>query len=123
MLAGIFVILLFQLIGEVLQQYFQLVVPGPVIGLALLLLCLLVTRAVTGRGIFKIKNHVITAAEGLLSHLSLLFVPIGVGVIMHLQLLESQLLKVVVVILAGTLATMLFTAFVFARLVRGDHDE
>ena len=46
MLRGFFVILLFQLIGEVIQKFFALVIPGPVIGLIFLLFTLIYLRRV-----------------------------------------------------------------------------
>jgi holin-like protein len=123
MLVGVFVILLFQLVGEAVQQYFQLAVPGPVIGLVLLLALLLVARPSTSAALSSLRANVISTAEGLLAHLSLLFVPIGVGVIMHLQLLETHLFSVVGIVLVGTISTILFTAVLFARLVKRDGNE
>jgi holin-like protein len=114
---------LFQLVGEAVQQYFQLAVPGPVIGLVLLLALLLVARPSTSAALSSLRANVISTAEGLLAHLSLLFVPIGVGVIMHLQLLETHLFSVVGIVLVGTISTILFTAVLFARLVKRDGNE
>ena len=122
MLHAIFFILLLQLVGEGLQKYFGLTVPGPVIGLILLLGLLLVSRRMTGGWIPEFRQQMVDSAETLLSYLSLLFVPIGVGVIMHLQLLEGQLIAVLSVIVIGTMITMIFTAFLF-RLLRRKHDH
>ena len=93
MLRAIFLIFVLQLAGEFLQKYFELTVPGPVIGLLLMLGLLLFLRpsADSGSGF---GQQVMSTANTLLHHLSLLFVPIGVGVVMHLQLLESQFAKV-----------------------------
>ena len=123
MLRAIFLILLLQLAGEAVQQFFQLAVPGPVIGLIMLLLGLLLLQRRTSHPVAHFREQLVTTAEGLLAHLSLLFVPIGVGVIMHLQLLESQLVKVLGVIVIGTLATLVFTAFLFQALRRGRGHE
>lgn len=122
MLAGIFTIFMFQLIGEAIQKYFSLAIPGPVIGLILMLLMLLASKRITPKPLSSLKQNLISTSEALLSHLSLLFVPIGVGVILHLHLLEAQLLQVLAVIVFGTILTMLFTAFLFSAFRRNTHD-
>ena len=122
MLAGIFTIFMFQLVGEAIQKYFGLSIPGPVIGLVLMLIALLASKHRTHRPIAGLRDNLITVAETLLSHLSLLFVPIGVGVILHLHLLETQLLRVLGVIIFGTIATMIFTAFIFSAFGSTEND-
>jgi holin-like protein len=69
------ILLVFQLIGEVLAQLFALPVPGPVIGMALLFVAL----ALRGGPSVELRD----TAQNLLQHLSLLFVPAGVGVMLH----------------------------------------
>lgn len=122
MLAGIFTIFMFQLVGEAIQKYFGLAIPGPVIGLVLMLIALLASKHRARRPIAGLRDNLITVAETLLGHLSLLFVPIGVGVILHLHLLETQLLRVLGVIIFGTIATMIFTAFIFSAFGSTEND-
>jgi holin-like protein len=122
MLAGIFTIFLFQLVGEAIQKYFALAIPGPVIGLVLMLITLLASKHRTYRPVAGLRENLIAVAETLLGHLSLLFVPIGVGVILHLHLLETQLLRVLGVIIFGTIATMIFTAVIFSAVGGKDND-
>ena len=122
MLAGIFTIFMFQLVGEAIQKYFGLAIPGPVNGLVLMLIALLASKHRTHRPIAGLRDNLITVAETLLGHLSLLFVPIGVGVILHLHLLETQLLRVLGVIIFGTIATMIFTAFIFSAFGSTEND-
>jgi holin-like protein len=57
-------------------------------------------------------------ADGLLQHLSLLFVPAGVGVVQHLELLSGAGLRLVAVVVLTTLITLAVTALVFAGLAR-----
>jgi len=122
MLYAIFFIFLLQLVGEFLQKYFVLAIPGPVIGLLLMLVVLLLQRGSRdsdtdfGQKVINTSNH-------LLQYLSLLFVPIGVGVVMHLQLLESQLVKVLGVIIIGTLLTIIVTAALFQVLRKRGVDD
>ena len=122
MLHAIFLIFVLQLAGEFLQKYFELTVPGPVIGLLLMLGLLLFLKPSRGSD-SGFGQQVMSTANTLLQHLSLLFVPIGVGVVMHLQLLESQLAKVLGVIVIGTLLTLIFTALLFQWLRKRGADE
>jgi holin-like protein len=116
MLQGVFIIFLFQLIGETVQKYFALTIPGPVIGLVLLLLALLLLerRGAALRERFE-KGLEATSAT-LLGHLPLLFVPIGVGVVMHITVLEGHLLAVLGVIFVGTVSSIGVTALVMQKL-------
>lgn len=116
MLTAIFTILVLQLIGEVLQKYFDLAIPGPVIGLMLMLLTLMMMNSKKLNILAPLRTEIINMSEKLLGYLSLLFVPIGVGVVMHLQLLEMQLLRILVVIILGTMSTMIFTSLIFSRI-------
>jgi len=62
--------------------------------------------------------NLINSAENLLNYLPLLFIPVGVGVVMHLSLLEDNLVPVMLVIIIGTLLTLAVTAFVMERLLK-----
>ena len=110
MLRGFFVILLFQLIGEVIQKFFALVIPGPVIGLIFLLFTLIYLRRVKMKKILNVKKDVMSTATAITSYLSLLFVPIGVGVVMHISYLEKNLYQVLGVVVIGTMLTVGITA-------------
>lgn len=123
MLTAIFTILVLQLIGEVLQKYFDLAIPGPVIGLMLMLLTLMMMNSKKLNILASLRTEIINTSEKLLGYLSLLFVPIGVGVVMHLQLLEMQLLRILVVIILGTLSTMIFTSLIFSRISGKKFDD
>jgi len=116
MLESIFYIFLFQLVGEMVQKYFALTIPGPVIGLVLLLSALLILGRNKTAFKLKLEKGLTTTSEYLLSHLPLLFVPIGVGVVMHVSFLEDQLLRVLLVIFVGTILTVGFTAFVMEKI-------
>ena len=110
MIRGFFVILLFQLIGEVIQKFFALVIPGPVIGLIFLLFTLIYLRRVKMKKILNVKKDVMSTATAITSYLSLLFVPIGVGVVMHISYLEKNLYHVLGVVVIGTMLTVGITA-------------
>jgi holin-like protein len=117
MLNSIFTIFLFQLIGEFIQKFTDISIPGPVIGLILLLSVLLI------RGKFFIKSHIIENklvdfSERFLAYLPLLFIPVGVGVVMHLSLLEENLISVISIIILGTLLTLALTGFIMEKLLK-----
>lgn len=123
MLGAIFLIFLFQLIGEATQKYFALPVPGPVIGLVLMLACLLWSKRIDDPVVAGLRSKLVNTSQQLIGYLSLLFVPIGVGVIMHLKLLETQLAQIIGVVTIGTITTIVLTAFIFLKAGGAIQDE
>tara|TARA_B100001094_G_scaffold261623_1_gene262472 strand:+ start:366 stop:737 length:372 start_codon:yes stop_codon:yes gene_type:complete len=117
MLNSIFIILLFQLIGEFIQKVFELSIPGPVIGLIFLLSVMLIIKKINKQDT-GFETKLVNSAENLLTYLPLLFIPVGVGVVMHLALLEENLVPVILVIIIGTLLTLALTGFVFEKLLK-----
>ena len=119
-LYGLTLLLIYQLMGEGISIFFSLSVPGPVIGMSLLFLSLL--------AFYKIKNNntdkqsredaLSTSAGGLLSHLPLLFIPAGVGLIVHIERLDDQWLPIIAAIVLGSIITMAITAGVMVLLNR-----
>jgi len=116
MLRAIFIIFFFQLIGEAVKKLFEINIPGPVIGLTLLLLTLIYLRRFKKGKVKVLKDDVTNIGNYILSYLSLLFVPIGVGVVMHLAFLEKNLINVIFVIFLSTVLTIGFTTYVMEKL-------
>lgn len=110
MLAAVTILLLFQLAGEVLAQLLGLPVPGPVIGMALLFAAL----AIRGGA----PENLRTTTNNLLGHLSILFIPGGVGVMLYLPRLAQEWLPITVSLIVSTVLTLAVTALVL-RLLRG----
>jgi holin-like protein len=106
-------LVLCQLVGESLARLLALPVPGPVIGL-LLLLGGLIWRDRPGRSVPG--QELKAAAQGLLGNLGLLFVPAGVGVVTQLGVLGRNWLAVTVAILVSTLLGLLVTGWVMQAL-------
>jgi holin-like protein len=119
MVRGFFLLLLFQLVGEVAARGLNLPAPGPVVGLALLVVALALYRrwrpfddeALTSSELGR-------AANGLLASLSLLFVPAGVGVVQYLGLLREQGIALAAALVVSTLVTLLATVGVFLMVKR-----
>ena len=110
MLGALTILLVFQLIGEVLAQLFALPVPGPVIGMALLFAAL----ALRGGPSVELRD----TAQNLLQHLSLLFVPAGVGVMLHFGRIGDEWLPLMASLIGSTLLTIAVTALVLRALSR-----
>jgi putative effector of murein hydrolase LrgA (UPF0299 family) len=106
---GLAWLLTFQSLGEVLSRLLHLPFPGPVVGL-LLLLGALHWAAV--------RTRVAAVAEFLLTHLSLLFVPVGVGVMTHLGLLSRYGWQIGVVLVLSTWVGLAVTALTLRALLR-----
>jgi len=110
MLAGLTWLLVFQCLGEIFVRLLGLPVPGPVIGM-LLLFVVLRTRP-------AIPEVVDKAATGLLQHLSLLFVPAGVGVMLHFGRLADEWPAIVVALIVSTILAIGVTAVTMRALIR-----
>ena len=116
MLKSLFIIFFFQLLGEAIQKIFEINIPGPVIGLILLLLSFIIfSKKLTQSK--KIIKEISVTSNQIINYLSLLFVPIGVGVVMHIDYLGDNLFKIFSIIIIGTLATLVFTAFVMEKII------
>ncbi len=106
-LKGLTLLLLCQSAGEALARLLHLPLPGPVLGLVLMAL-LLQWPAV--------RAPVEAAVTPLLQHLSLLFVPVGVGVVAHLGLITQYGPRMLLALLLSTWIGLLVTALVLQRL-------
>jgi len=113
-LQGLALLLLLQTAGEGLVRALALPLPGPVLGLAMLLPLL---------GWAPVAQRVEAVAAVLLQHLSLLFVPVGVGVIVHLGALAPVGWPLLVVIVVSTWVGMAVTALVLRALLRAGEER
>ncbi|MEQ8354675.1 MAG: CidA/LrgA family protein [Kiloniellaceae bacterium] len=110
MIIALTALLLCQLIGEAAVRLVDLPVPGPVLGLVLLLAFLALRRGVPAT--------LETTAGGLLRHLSLLFVPAGVGVLQHLARIQAEWPAIAAALLVSSTATIVVTAVVMRAMIR-----
>lgn len=110
MIPALATLLVFQLLGEALVLATGAPVPGPVAGLAMLLLTLVLRPSVL--------DAVKPTAQTLLQHLSLLFVPAGVGVMLHLQRLGNEALAIGVALVVSTLVGLASAALTMTWLMK-----
>lgn len=115
MLGPLTILLLCQLAGELIARVLHLPVPGPVIGMVLLFVGLLVRGGV--------PTPLQDTAGGILRHLSLLFVPAGVGVMAHLHRLGTEALPIAAALFGSTLLGVVLTAWVMNAVSRSREDR
>ena len=110
MLPSLTLLILCQFAGEVITRASNLPLPGPVLGLVLLL------------GVLMLRGGpdeaMKTTSSNLLRHLLLLFVPAGAGVVTQLDVLGRNLLPAMVAIIVSTALGLGVTAWVMQRLMR-----
>ncbi|MBM3588624.1 MAG: CidA/LrgA family protein [Alphaproteobacteria bacterium] len=111
MIAGLTTLLCCQLIGEILARCLTLPVPGPVIGMALLFIVLLLRGGEAPRALTQ-------SADGLLANLGLLCVPAGVGVVLYLPVFARDWAPLSLATLAVTLAAIGVTGLLAQALLR-----
>jgi putative effector of murein hydrolase LrgA (UPF0299 family) len=108
MLQAFAILLIFQCVGEGVAFVTGLPIPGPVIGMLLLFGTLLARP--------RLLELLEGTASELLRHLSLLFVPAGVGIVVAASSGRGQWLAIVAAVVGSTLLTLGVTAFVMQRL-------
>jgi holin-like protein len=108
-MTGYLKVFLYLSAGEIFVRLSGFPMPGPMVGLALMLLDFGVNR--------KADPEVGQIFDGVSKHLAILFVPAGAGVIAHGGILSSGLFVITIAIVAGTLVTMLVTALCFRWLL------
>jgi holin-like protein len=111
--AGI-LLLLCQLAGESIVRAVDLPVPGPVLGTVLMLAFLSLRKSV--------PETLDRTSHDLLANFSLLFVPAGAGIILHVQRLEAEAVALLTALIVSTALTIAVAALVFVgvdRLMNG----
>lgn len=108
---GLLVLLACQLVGEFLVRLLQLPVPGPVLGMVVLLVLLQVREPAP-------DSSLVRTANALLQHLQLLFVPAGAGVVEYLAVIGASALPLVTGLVVSWVAALLVAAAVMAGLIR-----
>ena len=123
MLLSLGLILLCQLLGEAIAFVSEVPIPGPVIGLLLCVLLLLardqaawLTPGELRDGTFEKTGH------GILGHLSLLFIPAGVGIVQRLDVLAGNAVPILFGVVISTTLSLMATALIFTFVARRTHE-
>ena len=119
MLTSLGLLLLCQLIGEVMARAFDAPVPGPVIGMALMLILLLARNKLAALLPREVGDGTLEkTSTGLLSHLSLMFIPAGVGVVQRLDLVVQHGIALFVALFLSTAIALLAGVAAFRLIAR-----
>ena len=108
MISGLVQILLFQSIGELTSKFFLPTLPGPVIGLVLLVGWLVFRKG--------INAELAMVADGFSQYLGLLFVPAAVGVVLFLPQLKANAYAILFALIGSVVLTIGSSALI-ARLL------
>lgn len=114
MIQGLVQIFIFQALGELLSKFALPFIPGPVIGLGLLLVFL------------SLRGHVPASIDlvgsSVLQHLGLLFIPASVGVVLYLPILKANAWAIATALVVSVLATIAVTASLLKAFGKSDSD-
>ncbi len=117
MIHSVLALLTCQLAGEAAARVLMIPLPGPVIGMLLML------AFVVASGRFA--EFLRPTAQAILANLSLLFVPAGVGVVGHISTLGGQAVALLIAVVVSTLLAIAAGALTFVAVARiaGATDE
>ena len=102
MINGLVQLFIFQALGELLSKFALPFIPGPVLGLVLLLVYL------------SLRGHLPASIDlvgsSILQHLGLLFIPASVGVVLYLPILQAHGWAIAATLVVSVVATIAVTA-------------
>lgn len=115
MLNGMAILLFCQLAGEIIVRLLGLPVPGPVVGMLLLLVGLMLRR--------RSSHDLDSTTDGILKYFALLFVPAGVGVMVYLDAVGKAWFALGVTLLGSAIITLVMTGVVMQWMLRRHEAE
>ena len=104
------IILILCVVGEVLNKVVHIPLPGSIIGMILLFVCLLF-------GLIKLEM-LEEISKFLLDHLAFFFIPAGVGLIAYASILKESLLPILVICFVTTFLVMIITGWT-VQIIKG----
>lgn len=102
MLKGLITLLVFQFLGECFVRLFELIVPGPVVGMLFLLLFLIIRKSS-----FKSLDQAVFLH---LRYLPMLFIPAAMGIITQADIISKEFWAISISLLVGTIIALAFSA-------------
>ena len=115
MIYGLVQILLFQSLGELVSKFLLPTLPGPVIGLVLLVIWLVIRKG--------INTELAMVADTFSQYLGLLFVPAAVGVVLFLPQLKANALAIITALVGSIILTIGSSATLLRLLSKKASDE
>ena len=112
---GLFILLFFQTLGEIGSRFLGLPLPGPVLGMLLLLVALCLWKSV--------PEDVQNSSNTLIANLGLLLVPAATGFGYYLVTIREQIIPIAVASSVGTAFAIVFTALLMNRLLRDEEKD
>jgi len=114
-LIGLFILLALVYVGGDARKALHLSLPGPVIGLALLATGVLLVERFHSWSHRHLTLHLVPVSRLLVSHMGLLFVPAGVGIITEGDALRREWLPMVAALVGSTLLGLVATGWIMHR--------
>ncbi|MDB2566356.1 CidA/LrgA family protein [Porticoccaceae bacterium] len=108
------VLVSFQWLGQLIVLWTNVIIPGPLMGMLLLLLVLIYPS--------DLVSLVEPVSSRLIQNLSLLFIPASVGAFFLEQKITSQLPNLLIIVILSTLLTILFMSLLI-KLIRRSSDD
>ncbi|RAU20912.1 CidA/LrgA family protein [Paramagnetospirillum kuznetsovii] len=115
MLGSLTILLLCQLAGEVVVRLLGLPLPGPVVGMVILFLGLVI------RG--RVPTTMEQSVRAILGNFALLFIPASVGVMVHLAAIWAEILPITAAVLGSTVATIVVAGRLMQALSRHKRED
>lgn len=115
MIIAISTLFVFQLLGEITVQALNVPLPGPLAGMLLLFVALLLRGGV--------PENLERTANGLLQHLMLLFIPAVAGVMLYFDRVADEWEAFVITSVVATAITLIATALALKWLLRHADSE
>jgi len=112
MIQGLVQLFIFQALGELVSKFVLPFIPGPVVGLVLLLVFLMLRR--------RVPKDIDLVGSNILQHLGLLFIPASVGVVLYWPLLQANAWSISAALLVSVVVTVGVTAGILKVLSRKD---
>lgn len=104
------IILIICFIGEVLNKVVHIPLPGSIIGMILLFICLIT-------GFIKL-SMIDEISRFLMDHLAFFFIPAGVGLMAYFGVLKSSILPILVICFVTTFVVMIVTGWTI-QIIKG----
>ncbi len=104
MLAGLFALLVFLILGEATQSWVAIPVPSSIIGMTLLLISFILVK--------KIPKNIEIAANKLAPLLPLFIIPISAGLITQAEIIQSHGFKLLIILTVSLIPGAIITALI-----------